>query len=174
MSEAPSTTPARIMQAMYVDLSSWAASQRGTIHIARDLETAVTMPAPPSGWNATLHWQGDDPAGSGTRHSPVVENNLRIFVRANLGPTAKPDIALIQATAARPSPFLDLVSALRRQILRYRVPGIRAPGDRLSYKGCTDQAAVGGYLVAVYSMLFGVWSVIDMPPDDDLVTLNLQ
>jgi len=173
MSESPITTPAQIMAAIYADLSRWASGRQGTVHIARDLESAVTMPPPPSGWSATLHWQGDDPAGTGTRRGNVVENNLRIFIRANLGPSAKPDIALIQATAARPGPFLDLVAALRTQVLRYTIPGVRAPGNCFSYKGCTDQAAVGGYLVAVYSLLFGVWSVIEMPETDEMIALAI-
>jgi hypothetical protein len=166
------STPAQLIDAIYTDLSAWAAGRRGKIHVAKDLENAVTLLGnSPAGWIGVLHWQGDEPAGSGTRRSPVMENNLRIFIRANLGPTAEPDIALIRTTAACPNPILNLVEAVRTRMLSYTFPGVAAPGDRLSYKGCTDQAAVGSYLMAVYSLLFGVWTVTRMPEADELIAL---
>jgi hypothetical protein len=119
-----------------------------------------------------LHWQGETPAGTGTRRSPVVEHDLRLFVRANLGPTAKPNIALVRATAACPNPFLDVVDSIRYRMLQYTFTGVNPPGDRMSYKGCQDTIAVGGYMLAAYSMLFGIYSVIDMPGNDDLVPLG--
>ena len=167
------STPADLIDAIYSDLSKWAAERRGRIHVARDIEHAMTLiDNTPSGWTGVLHWQGDDPAGNGLRQSPVMENNLRLFVRANLGPTAQPDIALIRATAACPNPMLDLVAQIRHRMLCYTFPGVPPPGDRLAYKGCTDQASVGSYLVAVYSMLFGIWTAIDVPDGDELVSLK--
>jgi hypothetical protein len=175
VSEPIAITPAFLLAAIYADLSHWASAQRGRVYVAKDLEHAVLLLADnPAGFTVVLHWQGDDPAGSGTRRSSVVEHNLRVFLRANLGPTAEPDIALIRATAARPSPFLELLSEVRRRMLAYRIPGVRAPGDLLSYKGCTDQASVGGYLIAVYSLLFGVYAPIDMPTEEEHVFLNLN
>jgi hypothetical protein len=166
------TTPAQLINAIFTDFSAWAVQHRGRVHIARDIEHAMTLiDNTPSGWTGVLHWQGDDPAGTGTRRGPVMENNLRLFVRANLGPTAQPDIALIRATAACPNPMLDLVAEIRTRMLCYTFPGVPVPGDRLSYKGCTDQASVGSYLVAVYSMLFGIWTATRMPEADELIAL---
>jgi hypothetical protein len=166
------STPAQLVDAIFTDFSKWAAERRGRVHVARDIEHAMTLiDNTPAGWTAVLHWQGDDPAGTGTRRSPVMENNLRLFVRANLGPSAQPDIALIRVTAACPNPMLDLVEEIRTRMLCYTFPGVAAPGDRLSYKGCTDQASVGSYLVAVYSLLFGIWTVTRMPEADELIAL---
>jgi len=167
-------TPAQILQSIYADFSRWAAQSKGTVHVARDLEQALSLAASatPGGWTGVLHWQGEDPVGSGVRRGSVVEHNLRLFLQANLGPTAKPDIALIQATAARPNPFLDLVARARTRMLRYVFPGVRPPGDRLSYKGCSDQVGMGGYLVAVYSLLFGVYAPIEMPEENELIALG--
>lgn len=169
------TTPADLMLAIFNDLSQWAAQRRGTIHIARDLDDAITILAnTPQGWLGVLHWQGDDPAGTGTRRSPVVDNNLRLFLRANLGPTAKPNIALVRATAASPNPFLALINDVRYRMLQYTFPGVNPPGDRMSYKGAQDSIAVGGYMLAAYSLLFGIWSVMSTPQDSDLVPLGNQ
>jgi hypothetical protein len=167
-------TPADILDAIYQDFSAWAAQDNGRVHVARDLDAALSLVADsaPGGWTAVLHWQGEDPAGTGTRRGNVVEHNLRVFLQANLGPTAKPDIALIRATAARPNPFLDLVASVRTRMLCYVFPGVRPPGDRLSYKGCSDQVGMGGYLVAVYSLLFGVYAPIEMPAENELITLG--
>jgi hypothetical protein len=168
------STPGDLLGALHADLARWAESRRGRVLVAKDLEHAVTLLGDtPSGWTGVLHWQGDDPAGTGTRRGNVVENNLRIYVRANLGPSAAPDIALIRPTAARPNPFLNLLAEVRTQMLRYRFAGVQPPGDRMSYKGTSDQAAVGGYLVAVYSMLFGIWSCIEMPGADDMIELPM-
>jgi hypothetical protein len=167
------TTPAQLVDAIFTDFSAWAAQRRGTVHIARDIEHAITLLAnTPAGWTAVLHWQGEDPAGSGVRQSPVMENNLRLFVRANLGLSAQPDIALIRPTAACPNPMLDLVAEIRTRMLCYTFPGVPPPGDRLAYKGCTDQASVGSYLVAVYSLLFGVYTVATIPAAADRVALT--
>lgn len=173
-SEMPNaSTPAAVMAAIYGDLSTWAAQQRGTIHIARDLEDAVSILSnTPQGWLGVLHWQGETPAGTGTRRSPVVEHDLRIFLRANLGPTAKPNIALVRQTAASPTPFLDVVGAVRYRMLQYTFKGVNPPGDRMTYKGCQDTIPVGGYMLAAYSLLFGVYGVIDVPGNDDLVALG--
>jgi hypothetical protein len=174
MSDMPNaSTPADLMVAIHDDLSRWAAAQRGTIHLARDLDDAVTMLSnTPQGWLGVLHWQGETPAGTGTRRSPVVEHDLRIFLRANLGPTAKPNIALVRATAASPTPFLDVVSQVRYRMLSYTFKGVNPPGDRLTYKGCQDTIPVGGYMLAAFSLLFGVYGVIDMPGQDELVPVG--
>lgn len=173
MSMPNAATPAQLMQAIYQDLSQWATTQRGVIHIARDLDDAVTILAnTPQGWLGVLHWQGDDPAGTGTRRSPVVENNLRLFLRANLGPTSKPNIALIQQTASSPNPFLEIVDAVRFRMLQYTFAGVNTPGDRMSYKGSSDTIAVGGYMLAAYSLLFGIFSVLRMPAETELVALG--
>ena len=171
---APVYTPASILGAIYADFAAWAAESRGTAHVARDLEQALGLiaDAAPGGWTAVLHWQGEDPAGSGTRRSPVVEHNLRVFLRANLGPTAVTDIALVRPTAARPTPFLELVATVRTRMLRYAFAGVRPPGDRLSYKGCSDQVGMGGYLVAVYSLLFGLFAPIEMPAESEKIELG--
>jgi len=168
-------SPADILDAIYQDFSVWAAQSKGRVHVARDLEAALALvaEAAPGGWTAVLHWQGEDTAGTGVRRGYVVEHNLRIFLQANLGPTAKPDMALIRATAARPNPFLGLVAQVRTRMLQYVFPGVRPPGDRLSYKGCSDQAGMGGYLVAVYSLLFGVFAPIEMPAEGELISLGV-
>jgi hypothetical protein len=175
MTEPIATTPAQLMSAIYSDFSQWATANRGKVSVARDLENAVTMlDTPQSGWLAVLHWEGDATAGTGTRRSNVVENNLRVFVRANLAPSVNPDIALINPTAARQTPLFETLSMIRKRMLQYTFAGVRAPGDRLSYKGTSDQASVGGYLVAVYSLLFGIYTVMHMPDDADLIALNVQ
>ena len=173
MSTPVVTNPQLLMQAIYLDLSKWASTQRGHIHIARDLDDAVTILAnTPQGWLGVLHWQGDDPQGTGNRRSFVVENNLRLFLRANLGPTLKPNIALVQQTASVPNPFLQIVDAVRYRMLQYTFPGVNPPGDRMSYKGCSDTIAVGGYMLAAYSLLFGIWSVINVPETDAMIPLG--
>jgi hypothetical protein len=175
MTEPIATTPAHLMAAIHADFSRWASTQRGKVYIARDLENAMTLlDNNPAGWTAVLHWEGDVTAGTGTRRGGVVENNLRVFLKANLGPSAQPDIALINPTAARATPVMDTISVVRKRLLQYTFPGVRSPGDRLAYKGCSDQASIGGYLVAVYSLLFGIFSVIDVPADADLIALNVQ
>ena len=167
------TTPAQLLNAIYSDLARWAKGKRGRIFVAKDLENAMTLLADtPAGWVGVLHWEGCDAAGSGVRRGNVVENNLKIFVKASMGLTAEPSIALIRPTAARTAPILYLLDMVRFRMLRYRFPGVRAPGDMLSHKGTADQTSVNGYAVAVYNMTFGIWTAVRMPEEEEMIELK--
>lgn len=173
MTTPTATTPAQLMNAIFTDFSKWAKGRKGRVYVAKDLEHAMTLLADtPSGWAGVLHWEGDEPAGSGTRRGGVVENNLKLFVKAGMGLSAEPSIALIRPTAARTDPILDLLDMVRFRMLQYRFPGVRAPGDVLSHKGTSDQANVSGFAVAVYNLTFGIWTAVKMPAETDMIDLN--
>lgn len=169
MSNPNASTPAQLMAALFVDLSTWAKGQRGSIHLAKDLEHAVLLLSDaPGAWSGVLLWEGDEPAGSGTRRGGVVENNIRLFLRCQMGLDATPGISLIRPTAARQIPILELLEMVRTQMLRYSFTGVNPPGNRFTYKGTSDQTQIGDKALAVYSMSFGVWTVIRMPDEEEI------
>lgn len=173
MSSIVETSPAQIVRMIYDHMDEWARSNGGRMYMAADIENAMTLLADqPASWCGVLHWAGDIAQGD-VRRSSVVENTIKIYIKAVTAPTAIPNAELFRETASRSTPVLETIDAVRTELQRLAVPGVRAPNNRIAYRSTDDQASVGGYAVAVYVMSFALFTVIDMPADNDLIELQL-
>lgn len=167
-----STNPAQIIRMIYDHLDAWARGNGGRMYMAKDIENAMTLLADqPASWCGVLHWAGDTPQGD-LRRSWVVENDLKIFIKAVTAPTAIPNAELFRESASRPTPVLETIDAVRREVQRIEIPGLDDYNKSIAYKGTTDQASVGGFAVAVYVMRFVVSTAIDVPAAGELVELK--
>lgn len=158
------TTPADILNLIYSDLEEWAKPQRGMVSLTNNPYDLMNMFAEqPSGWRITVYWEGDAPADPRVRDVVVVENRFRIILDGNLGPTAVPKISLIRKTAAR-TPFLDLVSEVRKRVMAYQFPWLNEPNNRCRYRGADERVPLAdGFAIAAYNLSFSLFSTIHQP-----------
>lgn len=157
------TNPSDIVNMIYTDLVSWAATKRGVVALTNSPYDLLEMLAQrPNGWRLTIHWEGDLPAGNtSARDVRVVDNRIRFILDGDLGPTFVPKIALIRPTAAR-TPFLELVGAIRARVMAYRFDWLAEPNNRLRYTGTDDKVQLpDGFALAAYNLSFNLFSEID-------------
>lgn len=166
------TTPAEVIRMVFDHMEAWANGAGGKFFMAKDIEDAMTLLADrPGSWCGVMHWAGDAPQGD-LRRSWVVENKIKIFVKAVKAPTAIPNAEIFRPTASRSTPVLDTIDALRHEMQRLVIPGLDDYNNTIAYRGTTDQASVGGYAVAVYVVDFVVSTAISTPDAGNMQTLT--
>jgi hypothetical protein len=166
------TDPAQIIRMVFEHMEAWARGNGGKFYLADDIENAMTLLADrPGSWCGVMHWAGDAPQGD-LRRSWVVENKIKVFIKAVTAPTAVRNAELFRETASRSTPVLETIDAVRTEMQRIVIPGLDDYNKSVAYRGTTDQASVGGYAVAVYVMDFVVSTAIAVPAEGDLVELE--
>ena len=147
-------TPAELLDLYKTDLEAWCAENKAQLSLARDPYHVLELLAQsPAGMRLILHWAGDDNAGEQDEAIGSV-NRLEVILSYNLGLTAKPDLALLQAQVDRPA-LLTLISVVRNRVLSLYVIDAET-GARLSARsaGCETVTTPDGIPLAAYKLKF--------------------
>jgi hypothetical protein len=132
----------------------------GTVSIAMDpFNVFELLAANPVGYRLILHWAGDSNVADA--YVPLIRHKIEIIFGSNLGLTAKPDLALIQAVGARP-PILSQVDAVRATVLGLQFPS-EPTGGILEYDGAETLVTPEGFPLAAYKLTFGLRALPAQP-----------
>ena len=151
-----------ILTKLYDACSTWGATQKATVSIARDPFHVLELLAEnPAGFRIIVHWAGDENP-SDQMEFPLADNKLEIIFSYNLGLSAKPDLALIQGQQNRPSLY-KLLDGLRAMVLAIAFP-VEATAIYCQYTGTEPFITPDGIPLAAYRLKFHLLSAVTIQP----------
>jgi hypothetical protein len=146
--------PDQVIKYLHNALEPFARSNRGTPHIAKDPWHVLELLAEnPAGFRIIVHWAGDKNAGNrdGVENLPLVTAILQVILSNNLGLTASPEQALVDAVPGR-QPLLRLLGKAREKVMRITWPEDLC--DPIRYVGTDPVGTPEGVPLAAYMMTF--------------------
>ena len=151
-----------ILTKLYDALSTWGATHKATVSIARDPFHVLELLAEnPQGFRIIVHWAGDDNP-SDQMEFPLADNKIEVVFSYNLGLSAQPDLALIRGQQNRPALY-KLLDELRGLILAIAFPDV-ATAIYCQYTGTEPFITPDGIPLAAYRLKFHLVSAVSIQP----------
>lgn len=154
-------TPADLLNTLRQHLAPWVAEHKGRLSLAKDPYHVIEiLSEAPAGFRVILHWTGDEQLGD-LPQQPLCTHQVDVILSFNLGLTAEPSAALVEARNNRP-PLYGLLNDLRRRVLGCNyAPDISA--EYLMYRGTEPVVMPEGLPLAAYRIQFSLDAALPEP-----------
>jgi hypothetical protein len=159
---AAALTPADLLTLLRDGLATWAATNKGSLHIANDaFHVDQLLEESPAGFRIIVWWGGDQPAGD-EPHAGIVTNNLRVVLSMGRGMAKDKSTHLVIGRAGQKALY-ELVSECRARVraIEFSDPDDEISGVWPEYMGTAALVAPGGLPLDAYELSFALTTVVE-------------